>query len=268
MYLLFLIPAILLLFYLFSLHGRWGHKRLRKFRQFAYAHRGLHSDSIPENSMAAFRAALARGYGVELDIHLLKDGNLAVIHDYSLLRTAGSDVLIEDLTAADLKDFPLENGEQIPLLSDVLALWCGKTPLIVELKSTKSNVTALTDAAVAAMEGYDGVWCMESFDPRCVRHLKKHYPCVIRGQLSENFVRNPQSELPYILKWVMTLLLPNFLTCPDFIAYKFADRNVLSFRLCRKLWKLPAVAWTLQSQAEFDAATKDGQIPIFEGFLP
>lgn len=268
MYLLIIIPAILLLFYLFSLHGRWGHKRLRKFRKFAYAHRGLHSDGVPENSTAAFRAALEKGYGVELDIHLLKDGHLAVIHDYSLARTTGSDVTIEELTAADLKNYPLENGEQIPLLSEILALWGGKTPLIIELKSTKSNVAPLTDAAVAAMADYEGVWCMESFDPRCVRHLKKHYPDVIRGQLSENFVRNPQSQLPYILQWVMTLLLPNFLTAPDFVAYKFADRNMLSFRLCRRLWRLPAVAWTLQNQAEFDAAVEDDQIPIFEGFLP
>ncbi len=262
------IVAALVLLYLFSLHGRTGRMRLKTFRRFAYAHRGLHGETAPENSMTAFRAALEKGYGVELDVHLLKDGNLAVIHDYSLSRTTGSDVMIEDLTAAQLPDHPLANGETIPLFSDILALWRGKTPLIIELKSTKENHAALTDAAVAAMAGYTGAWCMESFDPRCVRHLKKHYPKVTRGQLSENFVRNPESKLPYILKWVMALLLPNFLTCPDFIAYKFADRKMLSFRLCRRLWRLPAVAWTLKSQEEFDAAVEDGQIPIFEGFLP
>ena len=73
--------------------------RLRTFQKFAYAHRGLHNEAIPENSMAAFRAALDHGYGIELDVHLLKDGNLAVIHDHSLLRTTGVEVEVEDLTA-------------------------------------------------------------------------------------------------------------------------------------------------------------------------
>ncbi|MBQ8768783.1 MAG: glycerophosphodiester phosphodiesterase [Oscillospiraceae bacterium] len=258
----------LALFFLFSLHGRMGHSRLRKFRKFAYAHRGLHSENVPENSMAAFRAALERGYGAELDVHLLKDGNLAVIHDHSLLRTAGADVQIEDLTAADLNNYRLENGETIPLFSEVLTLWGGKTPLIIELKPTKTNHAALTDTAVAAMAGYAGAWCMESFDPRCVHHLKKQHPQVIRGQLSENFVRNPESKLPFVLKWVMALLVTNFLTSPDFVAYKFADSQMLSFRLCRKLWRIPAVAWTIQSQEDFDAAIADEQLPIFEGFLP
>jgi len=258
----------LVLFYLFSLHGRKGCMRLRTFQKYAYAHRGLHSEGVPENSMAAFRAALERGYGIELDVHLLKDGNLAVMHDHSLLRTAGADVQIEDLTTGDLESHQLKNGERIPLFSEVLALWRGKTPLIIELKSTNENYTALTDTAVAAMEDYLGPWCMESFDPRCVRHLKKHHPKVIRGQLSENFPRNPSVRAPIVLKWVMALLLPNFLTSPDFVAYEFADCKVLSLQLCRKLWHLPIVAWTLKSQEEFDLAIEEGYIPIFEGFLP
>ena len=256
------------LFYLFSLHGRRKYGDLRKFRKFAYAHRGLHSENAPENSMAAFRAALERGYGVELDVHLMRDGNLAVIHDYCLARTVGADVMIEDLCTEDLENYRLKNGETIPLFSDILKLWGGKTPLIIELKSTKDNYAALTDAAVAAMAGYKGDWCMESFDPRCVRHLKNHHSGVIRGQLSENFIRSGDGSAPYALKWVLARLMTNFLTCPDFIAYKFADRKMLSFRLCRRLWRIPAVAWTIQSREDFDAAVQDSQIPIFEGFCP
>lgn len=267
MWILFIAPALVLL-YLLSLHGRTGHSGLRKLRKFAYAHRGLHGENAPENSMAAFRAALEKGYGIELDVHLLRDGGLAVIHDHSLLRTAGSDVLIEDLSSDDLADYRLANGEAIPLLADVLALAKGKTPLIIELKSAKSNYAALTDAAVAAMDGYVGQWCLESFDPRCLRRLKKHYPKVIRGQLSEDFVHNKTVSSPFVLKLIMTVLVTNFLTSPDFVAYEFEDRKVLSLQLCRKLWRLPMVAWTLKSQEEFDLAIEDGCIPIFEGFLP
>ncbi len=267
--LIFLVILLTLaLLYLFSLHGRMGHSKLRRFRKFAYAHRGLHSESAPENSIAAFRAAWEKGYGAELDIHLLKDGNLAVIHDYSLLRTAGADVSVEDLTAEELENYRLVNGEKIPLFSEVLALWGGKTPLIIELKATKENHAALTDAAVAAMSGYIGAWCMESFDPRCVRHLKKNYPKVIRGQLSENFVHSPDTKLPILFKWGMAQLLTNFLTSPDFIAYRFADRKSLSLGICRKLWRIPCVVWTLRGQADFDIAVKEGFIPTFEDFCP
>lgn len=268
MWILIIAIFALVLFYLFALHGRMGHSRLRRFQKFAYAHRGLHSENIPENSMAAFRDARDQGYGIELDVHLLKDGDLAVIHDHSLLRTALSDVQIEELTAAELANYRLANGETIPLFSDVLAQMNGKVPLIIELKSTTKNFAVLTDTTVAAMNGYKGLWCMESFDPRCVRHLKKHYPKVIRGQLSENFVRNPQSELPFSLKLAMALLLPNFLTSPDFVAYKFADRKHLSMRICRKLWRIPTVAWTIKTQEEFDQAIEEGYLPIFEGFRP
>lgn len=239
---------------------------MRKFKKYAYAHRGLHSEHIPENSMAAFRSAKDKGYGIELDVHLLKDGSLAVIHDYSLLRTAGADVKIEALTAAELENYRLTNGENIPLFSDVLALIAGRVPLIIELKSTVENFVELTDAAVAAMDGYRGLWCMESFDPRCVRHLKKQHPQVIRGQLSENFFKSPESTLSLPLKLAMVLLLPNILTRPNFVAYRFPDRKMLPVRLCRR--RIPIVAWTIKSQADFDLAVEEGYIPIFEGFLP
>ena len=89
---------------LLTLRGRTGHPGLEALRGWGYAHRGLHGDGVPENSMAAFKAALDHGYGIELDIHLLKDGNLAVIHDASLKRTAGADVEL----------VPLFNSIQIP----------------------------------------------------------------------------------------------------------------------------------------------------------
>ena len=115
--------------YLLALRGRKGHPLLEQLRQWKYAHRGLHGNGVPENSMAAFQLALDSGYGIELDIHLLADGNLAVIHDASLLRTAGVDVKIEDLTTQDLCNYRLENSEEmIPTFRQVLELFDGKAP--------------------------------------------------------------------------------------------------------------------------------------------
>ena len=56
--------------------------------------------------MAAFHRAIENGFGAELDVHLLKDGHLAVIHDASLKRTAGADVLVEDLTSEGAEGLP------------------------------------------------------------------------------------------------------------------------------------------------------------------
>lgn len=263
------VVLVLILLLILARMGRTGHPDLRKLRKWAYAHRGLHGNGVPENSMSAFQKALDAGYGIELDIHLMKDGNLAVIHDASLKRTAGADVKIEDLTAEDLKNYSLEGTEEtIPLFSQVLELFAGKAPMIIELKAEGGNHAALTAAACEAMEGYEGLWCMESFDPRCIRWLRKNRMNVIRGQLAENFVRDHDSPLPGYLKWVLSCLVLNFWNRPDFVAYKFEDRKACSVTISRKLWGVQGVAWTLRSKADYDTAVQEGYIPIFEFFNP
>lgn len=248
---------------------RRGHKGLETLQGWKYAHRGLHGNGIPENSMAAFRAALEGGYGIELDVHLMKDGKLAVIHDASLKRTAGADVKIEDLTAEELSNYPLEGTDEvIPLFSQVLELFAGKAPLIIELKAEKGNHAALTQAVCDLMDTYKGPYCMESFDPRCVAWLTKNRPDIVRGQLTENFVINKRSPLPMVLKFILTHQLENFLIRPDFVAYKFADRKTLSNFLARKVWGAQGVTWTVTSQQDLDTAVAEGWLPIFEGFCP
>ena len=271
MTILWIILAIIVfiaLLYVLSLRGRTGHKGLATLRGWAYAHRGLHDEHRPENSMAAFRAALENGYGIELDIHLLSDGNLADIHDSSLLRTTGREGMIEDLTTEDLNDYFLEGTlETIPTFSQVLELFDGKAPLVVELKSAGNNCAALCEAACKLLEGYKGVYCIESFDPRCILWLKKHRPELIRGQLSRNFFSG-KDKLPWILKFLMTYQLCNFLTLPDFISYHYCDRKNLGCFLVRKLWNVQGVTWTLKTPQEHETAVNEGWLPIFENYTP
>lgn len=263
-----IILFLLALCYLFSTKGRTGHPGLAKLSRFRYAHRGLHGSGVPENSMKAFRLALEHGYGIELDVHLLADGNLAVIHDSSLQRTAGKNLRIEDLTTDDLSNCCLEGTEEtIPEFRNVLELFRSGTPLIVELK-TANNAELLAETTCNMLDQYDVDYCIESFDPRCIYWLRKHRPEIIRGQLAENYFRTAGSRLPLVAKLMMTWQTVNFLTKPDFIAYRFRDRNHISCKLCRKLWKVQGVSWTLRSQDDFDIAVKDGWIPIFEGFTP
>lgn len=256
------------LVYLLAIRGRTNHTGLEALRGWYYAHRGLHDAALPENSMGAFRAALAQGYGIELDIHLMADGNLAVIHDSSLQRTAGANVTIESLTTAQLANYRLTGtDETIPLFSDVLALFNGAAPLIVELKTAGGNADKLCQAACAMLDSYHGPYCIESFDPRCIRWLRKHRPHIIRGQLAENSL-HWRSNIPWIIRFIMTNHLLNFWTQPDFIAYNFPHRKTLGTYLCRKFWGVQGVAWTLRTKEAFDTAVTEGWIPIFEGFRP
>ena len=267
-WILLAVLAVLFILYALMVRGRSGHKGLKALRGWAYAHRGLHNETRPENSMAAFQAALQKGYGIELDIHLLKDGNLAVIHDASLKRTVGEDLFIEDLTTEELSKYHLEGTDQtIPTFRQVLDLFNGKAPIIVELKAERGNHAALVDTAVEQLKDYNGVYCVESFDPRCVLHLKKHHPCVIRGQLTENFLAG-KGKLPWAIKFMLTHQLGNFVTRPDFVSYKFADLKTLGNFLVRKFWGVQGVTWTVKSLEDHKTAVSENWIPIFEGYEP
>ncbi len=266
MWIVAVIVLILPLIYLWCLKGRTGHSQIHELSSWSYAHRGLHNDQRPENSMSAFQAALDAGYGIELDLHLLKDGNLAVMHDSSLKRTAGADIAIEELTTQELEQYSLTlSNEPIPLFSQVLELYQGRAPLIIELKCVNGNHAALCEAACRQLEGYQGLYCLESFDPRCIHWLRKNRPDLIRGQLSENWMRS-KLKMPLILKLIMTYHISNVFTRPDFIAYRYADRKTFGTDICLKLWKLKGVSWTLRTRQEYDIAVQEGWIPIFENF--
>ena len=254
--------------YLLAIRGRTGHAGLKELHRWSYAHRGLHGEGVPENSMAAFEAAKNAGYGVELDVHLLADGNLAVIHDSDLQRVTGKTGKIEELTTRQLRDHRLCGTEEIiPEFAHVLELFQGSAPLIVELKTAGNNYAQLTQAVCEMLEQYQGPYCLESFDPRCILWLKKNRPDLIRGQLTEDYFAKGRPKLPFIVRWIMTENLSHFITKPDFVAYRYADRHcTLSNFFCLK--QMSCVSWTVTSQEEYDQAVSEGWIPIFEGFLP
>lgn len=269
MVIILVIIVLLIGLYICSTVGRTGHPGLSELRKWSYAHRGLHGDGAPENSMEAFRRAKAAGYGIELDIHLLSDGNLAVMHDAKLKRTTGAEGYLEDLTTEQLKNYHLEGtNETIPEFSQVLELFDGCAPLVVELKCVRNNYAQLCRTACQMLDGYKGSYCMESFDPRCVYWLRKNRPDILRGQLTENYFASSASTIPWILKFLLKNQMFNFLTLPDFVAYKFNDRKTISNVICRKLWRAQGVTWTVQNKQEFDQAVAEGWIPIFENFTP
>ena len=137
-----------------------------------YAHRGLHDGNrtVMENSLEAFRRARAKGLGVELDVQLSRDGELMVFHDEHLERVCGVSGKLGEQTARELSCLGVPSLEEaLKVLEDA--------PLIVEIKYY-GDWRTLTDEAVKRMAAYPGPWCMESFHPLVVRHLKKRHPQV------------------------------------------------------------------------------------------
>lgn len=262
-----LIPPLGLL-YLFLIACQAPRPWPAGMKQIRYAHRGLHHQpDQPENSLAAFRSALDAGFGAELDVHLMKDGSLAVIHDSSLLRTAGAEVEIEDLTREDLEAYRLEEtNERIPLLEEVLEIFEDGTPLVVELKTARSNHEALAEAACKLLDRYDVTYCIESFDPRAIQWLKKNRPDIIRGQLSGHLT---ESGAPYSKQtlWLLSNLFMNVLSRPDFIAYDHHYRQNLSLKLARLIFGVQEVSWTVRSPEEAAALEAEDCLIIFENFL-
>ena len=234
-----------------------------------YAHRGLHAISagIPENSLRAFRLAANNGFGAELDVHMSRDGRLVIMHDENMKRTTGVNANIGAVTTQVLSQLTLEGTkEKVHYLEEVLPLFVGKTPLLIELKSENNNHVELTRKVTNLLKQYPDLdYMIESFDPRVLRWLKKHRPDIVRGQLSCDFFKEPK-ELNIFQRFFLTNMLFNFLTKPDFIAYKYEDRYSLAPGLCKKIWGSQMFWWVVRSQdVANELMEQDGMI-IFEGF--
>ena len=113
------------------------------------AHRGLHSPGVPENSMAAFRAAIDAGYGIEMDIQPASDGTPLVFHDDELFRLTGASGPIAGVSVAQAAGLRLlQTDEAIPTLADVLAFVAGRVPLEASGGVNLDTIRAIAEAGV------------------------------------------------------------------------------------------------------------------------
>ena len=257
-------------FYLFaSAPGIHKKTKWQHLTGWDYAHRGLYDNEhgIPENSMAAFRRAVDKGYGIELDVHLTADNQLVVFHDDTLTRMCGMNKKISSFLYSDLMQLRLlGTAEGIPLFKDVLELIDGKVPLIIELKVDGSNQNLLCPLVWQLLSRYKGDYCIESFHPFVLQWFKRHEPQVVRGQLSCNFFKeNPHCD---IVLFLMSNLMTNFFTHPDFIAYKYLDLDNPAVIYNRKLFHIMTVVWTIPGKPTYDRFKNKVDAMIFEGFEP
>ncbi|MBO5159692.1 MAG: glycerophosphodiester phosphodiesterase [Lachnospiraceae bacterium] len=267
---LLILVTILLVLYLLLVAPRMMNRADRTpfMKQKFYAHRGLfHNEGeAPENSLAAFRKAVDAGYGMEFDVQLSKDDKLVVFHDATLKRMCGVEGNVWDYTLEELQKFHLAGSkETIPTFEEVLKLVDGKVPLIIEYKMDRP-LTKVCALGNEVLKGYKGDYCIESFHPFALMWYKKHRQDVMRGQLSGNLskeTKNPKLKKVYTL---VTYLLTNVLTRPDFIAYDHRYVNNISRRVCRALGAL-SVTYTIKSVERYEEVKDDFELFIFDSCI-
>ncbi|MBR0508176.1 MAG: glycerophosphodiester phosphodiesterase [Clostridia bacterium] len=238
------------------------------FQGLMAAHRGLYEkdQSIPENSLEAFRRAAENGYGVELDVQLTRDGEVVVFHDDTVDRMTENKGRVDGFTLAELEAMPLKGTEhRVPLFTDVMAVLDGVSPTIVELKSTE-NYPELCEKTLAILRTLQGPFCVESFDPRIVRWFYKNAPDLIRGQLTESFRYWRKAGAPLHKALLMHTLCVNFLTHPQFIAFG-RGRRPLCWFLARPAGAM-TVFWTERPDSDHGTLQKRYDCRIFEHYRP
>ncbi|SHJ63181.1 Glycerophosphoryl diester phosphodiesterase [Ruegeria lacuscaerulensis ITI-1157] len=244
----------------------------RVFMGAPIAHRALHDirQNRPENSRAAIRAAIAAGYGIEIDLQLTSDGHAMVFHDYDLTRLTGRPGAIQQITRAEAADLPLLHGDEgIPSLEEVLQLVAGRVPLLIEFKDQHGAMGPvdgrLEQDAVALLKSYDGPVALMSFNPNSVAELARLAPEIPRGLTTCSY----KPEVEHLPAAVCDHLreIPDF----DRVGASFISHEVQDLSRPRvaelKAQGVPILCWTVRSAEQEAEARKVADNVTFENYL-
>lgn len=229
------------------------------------AHRGLWSpDGPPENSLGAFQAACAAGYGIELDVQLSADGEAMVFHDDKLGRMTGAEGRVRDRTAAELADLRLAGtDEKIPTLLEALAVIGHRAMVHVELKTPYGDVGPLEQRAHEVIADHNGPVCVIGFNPYSHAWFAERYPGVLRGLDSYSYDRAPNlsdgQRRSFAALEHVEIARPHFLALgldmlPSARAAELREQG------------MPVVAWTVREPGQWEAVRAGCDNLIFEGY--
>jgi glycerophosphoryl diester phosphodiesterase len=233
----------------------------------AVAHRGLWSpDGPPENSLGAFQAACAAGYGIELDVQLSADGEAMVFHDEALTRMTGAEGRLADRTAAELAELRLKDTEErIPTLAETLALVGRRAMVHVELKTPFGHVGPLEQRVHEILIDHAGPVCVIGFNPYSHAWFAERFPGVLRGLDSYSYDRAPHMDEAQRRAFAalehVAIAKPHFLALGlDMLPSPRAERY--------RAQGMPVVAWTVKKPEQWEAVRESCDNLIFEGFRP
>lgn len=212
------------------------------------AHRGIHTkngDNV-ENSIPAFKIAVEKNIGIELDVHITKDDEIVVVHDHNLKNITGIDKVVEELNLNEIKQMNLFNtNNKIPTLNEVLDVIDGKVPIVIEIKN-EGRVGRLESKLYSLLKEYKGEYVIESFNPLTLLWFKKHDKNIIRGQLSAKKI----DSISKFLNFFLSKMLFNIFTKPEFIAYNIFDITEKMYKKYNKKG-IYLIGWTLKNMNEY-----------------
>ena len=233
------------------------------------AHRGLHDAAcgIIENTAAAVAAAIAAGYGMEVDLQVSADGEAMVHHDEALGRLTDGSGALRDLTAAALSRIAFKaTGERMLTLGALLDLVAGRVTLLLELKSRFDGDPRLAARTAELLAGYAGPVGVMSFDPAPVTQLRRIAPKLVRGIVAERHYRLPHWDfLGRRRKLALAHFTHGLSSRPAFIAYRVDGLTAVAPRAAR-IFGLPLLTWTVRSEHDRNMAARYADQIIFEGF--
>ena len=238
------------------------------------AHRGLHDAArgIPENSAAAFRAAVAADYGIELDLQLSSDGQAMVFHDRDFDRMTDQRGPVSGRTAADADAIRLQGGSQkIPRLTEILEMVAGRVPLLIEMKDQSGSLgpgpARLETALAGALARYSGPVAVMSFNPETVGNFTRLAPEIPVGLVTGPFRPGdwPDVPRPRLERLQRAAALGGLKGC--FISHDHRDLDRPLVAGLRSSG-LPVLCWTVRSAAQERRARKFADNITFEGYLP
>jgi len=244
------------------------------FHRLPLAHRALHDAHArrPENSRAAIEAAIAAGYGIEIDLQLSRDGRAMVFHDYDLGRLTDQKGPIQQRSADDLMQIGLRGGnEGIPTFAEVLRIVAGRAPLLVELKDQHGQMGPadgrLEHAVAQDVQGYGGPLALMSFNPHSVAALRDLVPMIPRGLTTCAFTEKDWPLLKADRRDALRGIPGYNSTGASFISHHFKDLDAERVAESR-LSGASVLCWTIRSRQTEREARQFADNITFEGYLP
>lgn len=242
------------------------------FLRLPIAHRGYHNLAAgrPENSRAAIKAAVAAGYGIEIDIQPSADGVPMVFHDYALERLTLGHGPIRGQTSAELGALLLAgSGEGIPTLAEVLELVGGRAPLLIEIKDQDGangpDVGPLEEAVAEALTGYGGPVAVMSFNPHSIAAMARLAPDLPRGLTTSAYRLRNWRLLPQSIADARRLIPDYERVGASFVSHEADDlTNPRVTELAAG--GAPVLCWTIRNPEQEAEARKIADNVTFEGY--
>jgi len=227
--------------------------------QWEYAHRGLHGEGVPENSLAAAEGAIARGMGIECDIQRSRDDHPIVFHDWDLARLTGETGVAGERSADAMEALQLLGTDQHPVrLARFLDAVAGRVPLLIEIKSLPGYDVEWTCTSVAwLLDSYRGDVAVMSFDPRVPIWFAAEAPTICRGLVGTASFENGFEGV-----WRSHDAIAA--ADPDFLAIDVRDLRRPEAAAWREAGR-PLLTWTVRSPETRAAGLAHADALIAEG---